>query len=195
MPAIVEYLTQKGGTAYGQYFVPNNTGSAVPVAIQNRATSGMTQCDNVNFKSVIQKGDSFFILAAGFVLPESFMLSTPVRGTGKVMLPKIKMFLHGTVSHKTYYPQMAASTDGSIFVPFESFEAVLNSFIDVNYGTFWCVEDNKYVTGIPESFDINIKMDETNSKVSMTGVPDSLNGTTQEVICFLKIAHDQIMTD
>ena len=190
MPAeYIEIVSSKGNG--GQHFVVN---TAVP-SVQP-VTHGSFEVDNATAKSLFQPGDNLLIIGAGFVLPESFCLSSNGFGAGIFPLPKINLYFFTEPQHWKYYPSIAGG-DGTFFVPFENFEYIINSYINVASGTFKTDQapPNDVATKIPMKFAPYLSVEPATVNISMINVPASLNGTTQRITPFLKVKHNLPMTD
>jgi hypothetical protein len=69
---------------------------------------------------------------------------------------------------------------GSLLLPLENYEMPINNFINM--------KDN-FGTGTPEPFILYAALTQ-GQKISMTGIPVALHGTTQKIKVFLKILHN-----
>lgn len=180
----IEILTSKGNG--GQQFTVNK---AVP-SVQP-VTHGSFECDNAVAKSQFALGDNIMIIGAGFTLPESFCLSTNGFGAGVYALPKINLYLYTEPAHVKYYPSIAGS-DGTFFVPFENFEYIINSYVNVVKGSFKTnlAPPNDVATSIPQKFALYLSIEPATCNISMVNVPTSLDGTVQRITPFVKVAHN-----
>jgi hypothetical protein len=96
--------------------------------------------------------------------------------------------------HHTIYPAVANKT-GNFFIPFENFEYLLNTYIDVVSGSFYDVTAAKYITGINMPFSVKLAIDHTSLRISMVSVPAALNNVLQSISPFIKISHNTVLCD
>lgn len=94
----------------------------------------------------------------------------------------------------TIYPAIANKT-GNFFVPFENFEYLLNTYIDVVNGSFYDATAAEYITGINMPFSVKLAIDHLSLSISMINVPAALNNTLESITPFIKISHNQILCD
>lgn len=141
------------------------TNPALPVYVQN--ASGL---------NIFSAGDNFRLLSIGYIIPENFTIfgDSPIR---------FQITPYGTVSGLTYYNPIWSGTYQ--YLPMENFELVQDAL-------FNCFD--AYRTGFP-AFNLtseNFKLSVSNLvglRISMLGVPTSLNGKTFYIKPFIKILH------
>jgi hypothetical protein len=98
------------------------------------------------------------------------------------------------VYHHNLFPVLA-NQSGKFYIPFENFEYLLNTFIDVVNGIFYDATAAKYVTGIKLPYEPHLSIDHTTVRISMVNCPKPLNGIVQSITPFMKITHNQKMID
>jgi hypothetical protein len=168
-------------------FVVNNAaaGGVVPLV----APSGSTVLYNSGAGSLFTQGDSFIIQTFGLILPLSFQLDRSLIAS---KLPRITLYLNGygftTNLSYTFQEISVQFTHGSNFyLIMENYDTPLNIFIDI---------PNEPLVGESainnEQFQLQMGLENiTSYNVSMVGVPAALNGTTQYIIPYLKILHNE----
>lgn len=100
----------------------------------------------------------------------------------------------GAVYHHKLFPVLANAT-GAFFIPFENFEYLLNTFVDVVNGVFYDSTAAKYVTGINLPYELHLSIDHTTVRISMINLPAKLNAVVQSITPFMKITHNQVIVD
>lgn len=176
MPQIIDIMKYQG-TALIK-FTADTSGPAY-VALAD-TTGSHTICD-ASGHELFTKGDSFIILSMGFILPSSFCLEM----RDLVLYDSYASFLikgkGETSGHEYYFKEMT----NNIYVPLESYECVVNTWINVMnqlpvLGTY--IKD--------EDFRLTMRWSNVLAcAVSMINVPSAYNGVTLEVIPFVKIIH------
>lgn len=110
------------------FFTVNTSEPAVPL-IRPSGSSGETLYAP-GAKKTFQAGDNFTILSAGYVLPESFTMSSP-RVNGQQTTPALNIFAESTVpahAGNGWFSQLGQS---GIQLPLENYETPLGVFIDI----------------------------------------------------------------
>lgn len=161
-----------------------------PSFVVNLAAVGgvvsVTQPGNVTFdyyntagNKLLRAGDSFTVLSYGVILPENFQFHSGVSAQSKNGLC---FYIGSSVGPLLEF----GDSDGYVFCPVENYEIACNTFISA--------VDNG-LTGASFSLkgDIGPAFGQT-PKISMVGVPAALDGTTQYIRPFVKIAHTKNMT-
>jgi hypothetical protein len=95
----------------------------------------------------------------------------------------------GAVYHHKLYPVLA-NTTGAFFIPFENFEYLLNTFIDVVSGQFYDATSAAYVTGIKLPYELHLSIDHLTVRISMVNVPPVLDTKVESISPFVKITHN-----
>jgi len=128
---------------------------------------------------LFQAGDNFIILSAGFVLPESFtMAKYPVANVEGA--PILSLQLYG-INSGVYSPIKNFGDGQGLQLPLENYEMPLGIFVPLS-STF----------NVTDSFLLEGKLygSTADPRVSMIGVPSTLNTTVQHATVFLKVLHN-----
>ena len=157
----------------------NPTDNSVPLVNPTLTPPAYSVLQNASGNSVFRAGDNFSVQSVGYSLPEAFVMAkTPANSIKKS--PSIILQLLLSTGSLIVHPVYGA--DG-ITVPMENYENVINSFLDVTQLNLslsfklWALLVGDSVTPVAP-------------RVSMLGVPSTLNGTVQNVTVFVKVLHN-----
>jgi hypothetical protein len=155
-------------------FVVDTTkaGDGVPIA---HSAAGLLYNNNGDY--IFTAIDNFIILSCGYILPENFVMAKSIANSLAVGLV---LYAQGMDTSTIYLLGQFGGSGGSILLPLENYELPLNNFISM--------KDN-FGSAAPESFRLMAALT-TGQKVSMTGIPSALHGTTQKIKVFIKILHN-----
>jgi hypothetical protein len=134
-------------------------------------------------QSIFERGDNFTILSCGFILPESFVLSSSPTGTLQ-KCPRILLGLQEAAASTVHYIPEIGSLSG-IAVPMENFENGVGIFINVK-----SIYDARFRLYCKLVLDPAVP---AYPQVSMQGCPAGLDATRQLVTVFLKIVHNSAL--
>lgn len=146
----------------------------------------VTQPGNVTFDfyntagdKLFRAGDSFTILSYGIILPENFQFNLGSTAQSKNGLC---FYIGSSVGPLKEF----GDSDGYVFCPVENYEIACNTFVD-------SVANGLTSGNFSLKGDIGPAFGQT-PKISMVGTPAALNGTTQYIRPFVKVAHTKNMT-
>jgi hypothetical protein len=165
-------------------FVVNNAVDYIAPSIPI-APPATYRMKNTSGAAIFTKGDSYRILSAGIIFPESFSIFK--RAANSYALPLLGLLTKGNPTNDVYYNPSFSGAE--IFIPMENFELVLDVF---------CNCEETYKNGIradnllKENFVITAYFG--NIDVSMLGVPAALNGKTFYLVPFIKVLHNQALS-
>jgi hypothetical protein len=162
------------------YFTVNNAAVGGYVGVNNGVAT--TNLENAYAKNIFSKGDSFTVLSAGLIIPESFTLwKDPALNFSS--LPKTNLSPFGLVSSSLYnFPNFQSSLQ---FLPMENYECAMDVFFDCSSA----VPIVGVQTLLTENFNLVCNVATVNLFISMAGVPAALNGKVYQVVPFYKILH------
>ena len=115
---------------------------------------------------VFHQGDNFTILSFGIILPLGFELWHTQQDD---FAPSVEI---GVRKVDTFYVPLFPP---ELYIIFSNYEMALGRFYDVS--------------GVDQDFKLNLTTN--NLRVSMSGVPDSLNGQVIPISSFAKVEHTQ----
>jgi len=183
MQEIIDILTDDPTNCPG--FLANNAADFVLSAYPGGATNIMKNSDG---HGTFAAGDNFTILAAGYILPESYTLWKNRADFGaNASTQRANFRIYGKVSGDLYSIDGLGSA-ATIFYPLENYEHELDIFIDST------AQNNLSHLGLKltESFYISCLLSPMN--ISQRGQPAAFNGKTFIIVPFLKIAHNLPLT-
>lgn len=136
-------------------------------------------------KSVFQAGDSFRMLSAGIVMPESFIFFKD--GTMNPF-PVLILYPIGNVSgHNFFNPNWQ---NGNQYIPMENYEMIFDNFLSCRE-TIDSIDPTKTLND--EAFKLALNLG-SNYKISMAGVPSALNGKRYYIRVFIKLLHNFVLS-
>jgi hypothetical protein len=180
MSSIFDLLTLK--PLYSPYFVVNTAASYVLIQPPSLGAGIYPVFSNSGGVTVLAAGDNINIISAGYVLPESFVMASGAPDPSEFKVPRIILGVKDAGSSSILYiPELGGL--GGISLPMENFESGIGLFVNIA-----SIFSGKYqLYG-------KLHQDDTYlPRVSMQGVPASLDATTQLVTVFLKITHNSAM--
>jgi len=182
MPEIIDVLTEIPADCPG--FVANNATDFVLSAYPGGATNIMKNADG---HGTFAAGDNFTILAAGYILPESYTLWKNRADLATDSIQAANFRLIGKVSGDLYTISGLGSA-ARLYYPLENYEHEFDIFISTP-------EQNNLShppAKLTESFYLSCLLAPMN--ISQRGQPAAFNGKTFVIVPFLKIAHNLPLT-
>lgn len=178
MAEIIEILGLP--TAKSQYFTVNKAVDFVDLLIP---AAPSFKLQNNTGATNFRKGDSFILLTAGIVLPESFTAHKQPATMDASAFPAVRLQIQGITSGQTYYCDTFGFAN-EIYCPLENHEIALDVFNDTQKQVQHAfplvkLEEPFYLTGQISSL-----------KISMAGCPASLDTKSIIVTPFYKILHN-----
>jgi len=183
MSGIIDILTinaDPGTAANFPYFTSNNAVQKVPALFP---LAGDYTLANANAKKKFKNGDSFHILSAGLIIPESFT----VWKDPSISIPLIGQLLYITGISTAIYNIDVLGKYSVVFLPMENYEIALDVFVDTQnqvqalHPTVKLNEDFYLTSGLQFL------------QISMAGAPAALNGKSFILTPFFKILHNYPM--
>jgi len=137
-------------------------------------------CEN---SYIFSKGDNFIVNTFGLIMPLSFQLDRSTVTTNPLLF--FSLIAHGVTTGKLYYLKELGATASSSasYGVMENYDTPLDIFVDVQNQALVTgsnLKDERFYLTLTIGYDIS---------VSMIGVPDSLNGTTQLLTPYVKLLH------
>ena len=131
--------------------------------------------------SIFQNGDSFSLLTAGLVLPESF---TQYKDVDALTQSCIKLIFFLTGASGENYTLDTLGQQAQIPLPHESYETAFDIFINAKKQTQLLHPE----IVLNEEFFLQLIIDDI--MISMAGIPAALDGKTLAIVPYIKILHN-----
>jgi hypothetical protein len=186
MPLITDILTVQ--PVNRPFFVVDKTKQLV--AIQEPVGVGRVQFNSA-YNDRFRRGDSFTIVSAGIIFPESFQSAIDSGETYKLNIPSLLyIYLCEVVSPFAIYDLQELGTSSlagvrsGVNCPMENYEWAFNTFVDVTKE----LSNEDHPRFLDSDFQINVRL--VNLWASMIGVPSTVDGKKFYVTPFLKIQHN-----
>jgi hypothetical protein len=163
---------------------------------------GVTQLNasvlcNGDLKTIFAKGDSFILATFGLIMPLGFQIDR----SSTVLQPRIRIcyFARGSLSTHIYTfkeigkgtPPASPADFSYLYGIMENYDTPADIYINV------LNQQPAFVGGTllkNEPFYLEAKLDVTDLKVSMVGVPSTLNTTVQRIFPYVKVYHNSALT-
>lgn len=134
---------------------------------------------NSQGNSLFERGDSMNLISVGLLLPYEFSLSGTVQPEGetpeKGSLPEVNLSAMTVQAGQTTYHSFPGFNHSAL--PFTDYECSIGAFLDSSE--------------IPLEFELLFTLTRQSCRVSMIGVPSTLDGKYFDVVLFAKIAHNR----
>jgi hypothetical protein len=131
--------------------------------------------------SIFQNGDSFSLLTAGLVLPESF---TQYKDVDALTQSCIKLIFFLTGASGKNYTLDTLGQQAQIPLPHENYETAFDIFINAKKQTQLLHPE----IVLNEEFFLQLIIDDI--MISMAGIPAALDGKTLAIVPYIKILHN-----
>jgi hypothetical protein len=140
---------------------------------------------NASAKNIFPAGDSFSILSAGLILPESFTIfKDPAIATYQLI--SFRISLEG-ISTDEYKIDIFGGANPNIFIPMENFELSLDMFLDVTKQANLTPPPG-HLPFLTENFKIWFTINSL--QISMKNIPAAYNTKSYYISPFFKILHN-----
>lgn len=134
--------------------------------------------------SVFSSRDNVLIATMGIWFPEAFSFASPnIAGTDQ-SCAAYALGLQKDLTQGVFFIDQFGVT--GIQIPLENYEMPIGIYIDITKSSGYPAGTNYHLYGILRGIEESTPM---RPRVSMIGVPDSLNGTKQVCVPFVKVIH------
>lgn len=186
---ILQYAT----VADAPYFTVDTAAADVSVT----SPAGVETLQNGDGKTLFAQGDNFTIATFGVIMPLGFQLNRD----NAVTLPYIRLCLYAkgaTSTHLYMFKEIGKDSAPTGPADYSYMYGIMENY-DTPADIFINVTDQQpaFVGATllkNEAFRLSLKMYVTGLKVSMNGVPDTLDATVQRIFPYVKVYHNYPLT-